>query len=265
MVLLLAMMLAIAAGLMAGGAIVITPHDHVFAASRTRLGVPHAAHLLACLPMTAVAAWGWRSTRQSRWPDALRTPWLAFFATVLATAIAAVLYHLSPSDAALAVIHVCIAAATTTLTLAFMAERVDALFGRNEAVAGACAVAGCAGLWWFAGHWVGGPADLRALVFLECLPLLLVPAGAVGLPGEHTRATDWLAMLGLYVLARGAALADTLLDPGRRGIGGHALMLGLLAAMAAWAAYRIANGSRSRPAWVLSDPTQRSTSLNTSS
>jgi hypothetical protein len=265
MVLLLAMMLAIAAGLMAGGPIVITPHDHSLAASRAWRGIPHVARLLACVPLAAVAAWGWRVTRQKAWPDALRTAWLGFFGTGFATAVAAALYHLNPSDAGFALIHVCIAAATTTLTLAFMAERIDALFGRSEAVVGACSVAGCAGLWWLAGHWVGGPADLRALVFLECMPLLLVPAGALGLPGEHTRSADWLIMLALHALARSAALADELFEPLRRGIGGHALALCLMAAMAAWAAYRISSVSRGGPAWALSSPTQRSTSLNTSS
>jgi hypothetical protein len=256
MVLLLAMMLAMAAGMMVGGPIVIMPHDPM-AASRDGIGIPRAVRVLACLPLAAAGAWGWRAAWRCGWPRALRTPWLAFFGSCMALAVVAVAYHLDASDAGRALIHVLTAAAMATLTLAFMAERVDALFGRTEAVVGACAVAGCAGLWWFAGHWVGGPADLRALLFLECLPLLLIPAGALSLPGEHTRAVDWLGILGLYVLARGAGLVHGL----------AALMVLLLAAMAGCAAYRLVSVSPGRPVRdaAASDPTQRSTSLNTSS
>jgi hypothetical protein len=256
MVLLLAMMLAMAAGMMVGGPIVIVTHDAT-AASRGGIGMAQALRALAWLPLAGAGAWGWRAASRCGWPRALRTPWLAFFGSCIALAVVAVAAHLDASDAGRALLHVLTAAAMTTLMLAFMAERVDALFGRNEAVVGACAVAGCAGLWWLAGHWVGGPGDLRALLFLECLPLLLIPAGALGLPGQHTRALDWLAILGLYVLARGAGLVDGL----------AALMAPLLAAMAGCAAYRLVSASPARSAWdaAASDPTQRSTSLNTSS
>jgi len=203
--LLLAMMLAMAAGMLVAGPIVITPRGA--AAAGARSGLVQALDVLACLPLTVVGLWGRRAARRSRWPSALATPWIAFFGLCIAMSAVDASYHLGPGAAGLALTHVAMAAAMTTLALALMAERVDALFGRTEAIAGACALAGCAGLWWFRGQWSGGPGDLRALLH------------------------------------------------------------GLLAAAAACPAYRIVAVSRGRArrAATSSEPTQRSTSLNTSS
>jgi len=268
MVLLLAMMLAIAAGMMVGGPIVIAPADHAFADQRTWFGVANAPLVAACLPLAIVAFRGWRAARASHWPDAVRMPWLAFMASCIGLTVVSIAYHLSPGDTSLALTHTAAALSMTLLSLCFLAERVDALFGRPEAIAGGCAVAGFAGLWWFAGRWVGELGDLRALLFLESLPLLLVPAGALSLPGPFTRAADWLAMLGLYLLARVAGFADAIVHSANGWVSGHALMHLLLAAVAACPAYRIASASRRGPGVhgvPLAEPSQRSTSLHTSS
>jgi hypothetical protein len=268
MVLLLAMMLAIAAGMMVGGPIVIAPADHAFAAQGAWLGIPHASLVLACLPLAAAGIRGWRAARACGWPEAVRTPWLAFMASCIALTGVAIAYHLRPGDTAMAFTHIGAALAMTMLSLCFLAERVDALFGRPEALAGGCAVAGFAGLWWFAGHWVGGQGDLRALLFLESLPLLLVPAGALSLPGPFTRAADWLLMLALYLLARLAGFGDALVHSASGWISGHALMHLLLAAVVACPAYRMASASRRAGAvrgMSVAEPTQRSTSFHTSS
>lgn len=264
-VLLLAMMLASAAGMMAWGPV------H-FPTARFAVdgpaALPPSVHALSCLPLLAAGLWGARGVRQNaRWPRALRAPWLWFFALGACSAAASAVFHLQPSVAAQAAVHAFGAAAATMLAFAFAAERMDTWFGSRAAVVTAGGASAVATLWWLAGHWAGAQGDLRALLFLECLPLLLVPAGALSLPGGFTRAADWGVMLAVYLLARLAGLFDAPLAAATGGLGGHVLMHLLLAGVAAWPIYRAAAASRGAgaPAAASSEPSQRRTSLNTSS
>ena len=109
---------------------------------------------------------------------------------------------------------------------------------------------------------------MRALLFFECLPLLLIPAGALSLDGRHTMASDWVVTLGLYLVARAAGLADGVLYGATGGLSGHTFMRLLLAASAACLAYRASvasSGSLSARPVAIGEPTQSMTSLNTSS
>lgn len=262
-VLLLAMMLAITVGMMAWGPVHFpTLRFAVDGAA----ALPPSVHALTCLPMLGVGLWGAWVVRRDRWPRALRGPWLAFFALGACSAAASAVFHLQPSVAAHVAVHGFGAAAMTLLAFAFAAERMDTWFGSRAAVIAAGVTCGVAALWWFAGHWADGQGDLRALLFLECLPLLLVPAGALSLPGRFTRAFDWGVMLLVYLLARVAGLFDGPLSGPTGGLGGHALMHLLMAGAAGWPLYRATASRRAdSPATASSESTQRRTSLNTSS
>ncbi len=268
LVLLLAMTLAMAAGMMAWGPVTLTAADHVYADQRPWAGVPSAFNTLSCFPLLGASAWGALAVWRRRWPSSMRGPWLAFFALCGALAMASLAEHVSPNDSAYATAHGFGAAAFIMLGLAFMAERMDALFGTRPALAAGMAVAACSTAWWFIGQWSFGQGDLRPLFFFESLPLLLIPAGALSLRGQHTAAGDWFASLGLYLLARAVGLGDSLIFGWTGGsISGHALMHLLLAASAACLAYRasVLPGESSAFSSVLGEPTHRRTSLNTSS
>jgi hypothetical protein len=267
MVLLLAMAFAMAAGLLAWGPVPITPADHRFADERASFGLPHFVNVISGLPLLAVSLLGLRATARGTWPSALRAPWLAFFAMCAALSAAGIAYHVDPGDIGFVLTHLFAAGALTTLTLGFLAERVDALFGHVRALAAGCGAVCLAGLWWWVGQWADGSGDLRPLLFLETLPLLLIPAGALGLTGRHTSAVDWLGMLGLYLLSRIAGFADTAVYAATEWISGHTLMHLAWAGVTGWLAYRavVAPGAERSLTAVLGESTQRSTSLNTSS
>ena len=106
----------------------------------------------------------------------------------------------------------------------------------------------------------GGAVDLRPFLLLQLIPVLLIPAGALSLPGTHTRASDWLFMLVVYAAARGFDLADASIHAATGWLGGHALMHLALAGVAARLAYR----ASSTGATVDTTGTTRAqTSLNT--
>jgi hypothetical protein len=267
LVLLLAMMIALAVGLTAWGPISLQPGDHSYADPRTWARIPNAFNVLSCLPLAGAALRGFVATWRAEWPSSLRRPWLAFFALVAVHAVAAAIYHWRPGDASHALAHVFAAGAFITLLLGFLAERVDTRCGSLQSVAAALALTVLAGLWWLGGQWSIGQGDMRALLFLETVPVLLIPAGALRLKGRFTSSGDWLAMLYLYVAARSAGLADVAVFNANGWISGHTLMHLLLAALAARLAYRAGTVPGAEPASAvpLAEPTQRKTSLNTSS
>lgn len=266
LVLLLAMTLAMAAGLGAWGPILLTPTDHLFADQRSWAGIPSTLNTLSCLPLLIVGMWGVVSAWRSNWHETLRHPWIGFFLMCVLMSLSALLHHLELSDGAFALAHAFAAGSFIMLGLAFMAERIDELFGSRPAVAIGTCVAACCAAWWFLGQWNSGRGDLRPMLFFEALPLLLIPAGALSLSGEHTTRMDWLTSLSLYVAARVAGMADGIVFGWTDGLSGHTLMHLLLAASAGCLAYRASVAPASVPAApVLLEPTHRRASLNTSS
>lgn len=266
LVLLLAMTLAMAAGLGAWGPIPLTPADHLFADQRSWAGIPSTINTLSCLPLLLVGLWGAVSAWRCNWDEALRQPWIGFFVMCMLMSLSALLHHLELSDGAFALAHAFAAASFIMLGLAFMAERMDELFGSRPAIAAGLCVAACCAAWWFLGQWSSGRGDLRPMLFFEALPLLLIPAGGLSLRGEHTTGTDWLASLSLYIAARVAGMADGIVYEWTGSLSGHTLMHLLLAASAGCLAYRASVAPGSVPAApALLEPTHRSASLNTSS
>ncbi len=259
MALLAAMTAAAAIGLVAWGPVRLSATAHEYAAAQTLWGLPGGANAIACLPMLLAAAWGWWAERRRGAPAHLRRPWLGMYTCAALGAIVAAGYHVWPSDALYLASHTAMAAAFTLLCAAMLAERVQVAFGSRAGVAASLVVAATA-----LGSSLhdGGAADLRPLILLELAPLLLVAAGVPGLPGTHTRRSDWLIMLALYGTGRLFDWADQPILEATGLLSGHTLMHLALAAAVAWAAYSAA-ARTAASATDAGDASQRSTSLNT--
>lgn len=258
--LLVALAAATVAGLIAWGPVLLAASAHAYADARTWAGLPNAANVLASLPLLAAALCGVVVTRSSRWSDELRRPWTAFHVSAGAAAAAAALYHAAPGDTSFVLAHGLTAAGFVFLGQGALAERVHPGFGSARALfgAGLLAVLACAIVLIGAGR--GHGIDMRPLLLLEVLPVLLIPAGALWLPGAHTRASDWIIMLVAYGIAKGFDVADAAVLGATGWISGHGLMHLSLAAVAGWLAYCAA-----RARWGAGSPdTLRNTSLNTS-
>lgn len=259
---LLAMTFAIAMGLLAWGPILPQSGAHQFADTRSLFGLANGVNAAFSLPMLAAGVWGWRAVQRSVWPVALQTPWRWCFACIAVTAASAVAYHLAPGERTYLVAQAAVAGSFSLLLCSFLAERVHAGFGSPLACAAAVGVAALAATL----SSLAASTDLRPLLLLQLLPVLLIPAGALSLPGQHTRQADWLLVLGLYALARVSDLSDdsVLLATGGA-LSGHALMHLCMAGVAAWLAYRI-SGAATTSADAADDGglAQANTSLSTS-
>lgn len=258
--LLVAMAVASVAGLIAWGPVTLAPSAHAYADDRAWGGLHNAANVLASLPLLAAALWGVFATRASRWGDELRRPWTSFHVCAGAAAAVAAVYHAAPGDASFVLAHALTAAGFVFLGQGVLAERVHPGFGSVRALVGAGLLAALACAIVLVGASLGRGIDMRPLLLLQVMPVLLIPAGALWLPGSHTRASDWIIMLLAYGVAKGLDAADAAVLSVTGSISGHGLMHLSLAAVAGWLAYCAASARSGAE----TPDTRRHTSLNTS-
>lgn len=263
LVLLASMSLAAMMGLMAWGPILLSAQVHEYADDHVWFGVAGAANVWVNLATFLVGAWGWHATRASHWPLQLRMPWQLFQGCAMLSAVLAALYHARPGNGLFVLAHVAAAGGFMMLTLGLLAERVDARFGSRRSCALVLIVAVSAGTAIF----FGTALDMRPLLLLEIIPVLVIPAGALSLPGRSTEALDWVVVLTLYALAKLLESADALVLRASGWISGHTLMHLALSGAVGWMAYcavRACAAKSSPGSETASDDTShRDTSLNT--
>jgi hypothetical protein len=261
-----AMAVALAAGLLAWGPVMLAPDAQRYAHTRGLVSVANFMSMLAGLAMLLASLWAWRAVRRSRWTPSVQRPWSCFFACASLSGAIGTVHALPVGNASPAFMHALAVGGFSLMLLGFLAERVDARFGSWQACLGAIFAASVAtGAWWIDAS-AQGEGDVRALLLLEILPLLLLPAGALDLRGRHTRAADWMLVLCIYAVARICGLADGAILEWAGWIRGHAVSQIATAAMASWVAWRCTRAASRTPHGFGSfgDSSQRKASLYTS-
>jgi hypothetical protein len=237
---LIAIALLAAAALAWHGPIAQWPDYHRFADTRGWLGLPNAANVLSNLPFAWVGVWGLR--RLSRMPlderdRGARRAWWVFGAAVAATAFGSALYHWAPANGPLVFDRLPIAWACAALVCALLAERVDSRWGSAAALGAALLAATLSvALWWITER--AGHGDLRAYLWVQFLPMLLVPAVLVlRLPPTGARVTPgsaWWVVLALYAGAKLMEMTDAGVFEALGFTSGHTLKHLLAAVGAGW-------------------------------
>ncbi len=231
---LLAVALLLGAALGLHGPIAQWADYHAFADTRSWLGLPNAENVLSNLPFAVIGAWGLHALASATKPS--RRAWRAFAAAVFFTAFGSTAYHWAPGNGALVFDRLPIAWACAALTCALLAERVDPRWARPLPIFIVLVMAGAAVGWWWLTEQMG-PGDLRPYLFVQFLPMLLVPAVVtLKLPARSASALaprDWWVVFGLYAAAKLMELADANILDALVIISGHTLKH-LLAAAAAW-------------------------------
>lgn len=229
----IATLLALALGL--HGPIPQWASYHAFADARAWLGIPNAENVLSNLPFAWVGAWAWCA--QARHANASPLVWHGFALALVCTAVGSALYHWAPANGALVFDRLPIAWACALLTCALLSERVDARWSSTPSLSVAVLAATAAvALWWLGER--HGAGDLRPYLFVQFLPMLLVPVALLlKLPaqGRHAlRDGDWWAVLGLYATAKLMELADHTVLDALGFTSGHTLKHLLAAGAALW-------------------------------
>lgn len=265
LVMLASMTLAVTMGLMAWGPIELTADSHRYADERVWLGLPGAANVWVNAAMFAAGAWGWHATRASRWPLELRTPWQLFHVCAMVAAGAAAMYHTRPQDTLFVLTHVATASGFVMLTFGLLAERVHSLFGSRSLCCVVLLGIALTGGGMLLAQARSGSLDMRPLLFLEIIPVLVIPAGALGLPGRSTAVFDWVVVLTLYALAKLFEMGDVFVLEASGWISGHTVMHLALTTAVGWMAYRamLARDATDAAGETSGETSQRDTSLNT--
>ncbi len=206
---------------------------HQFADARAWGLLPHAANVLSNLPFALIGAWAcWRLSGQ---PGMLA--WRLFAAAITLTAIGSSVYHWQPNNATLVVDRLPIAWACATLLCAFLAERVDSRWADSKALLLALLTSSLAVVWWAVGE-SRGQGDLRPYVFVQFLPMLLIPAALLlNMQPVWPRALPaaaWWTALALYGAAKAMEAADHNVLEALGVVSGHSLKHLLAAGTAGW-------------------------------
>lgn len=219
-----AMVLASGIGMLALGPVATVSDAHRLTDPRTPLSLKNGWSVLLQLPLLLAALAGSLCAFRSAADAPLRHAWLAFFLLAAAATLGSMADHLAPSGGGHVLSKVPTASACAVLVIIFLAERVNLTWVSLLPVSLAVASGPIGALLWLASDMLQGRPDDRLLLWLEHLPMLLVPLGMWSLPSRHLRSSDWIAALMWFTSAELIAWADLpIWTASGGGISGHAL------------------------------------------
>ena len=240
--------LGLFAGLWFAGPVKQWDNYHAFADTRGWLGVPNAADVFSNLPFFVVGVWGLLMLLSRSAPASPSRPaWRLFCVALLCTFMGSTFYHWAPNNTALVFDRIPIAWACVALTGALLAEHVNRRWAEPWVLGvGVVLATGAVAYWWLTEQ--RGSGDLRPYLFVQILPMLLVPLALLlrlpALPGACTPPSAWWAVLGLYAAAKGMEVADHAVLGATGWVSGHTLKHLLAAAAAAWIVRAVVRGGR---------------------
>ena len=202
------------------------PCYHQFADARRLLGIPNTLDVLSNLPFLLVGMagiWTWMRHPPAEAPFS----WLTFHLGVLFVAVGSSYYHANPYDASLVWDRLPMTLGFVGLSFAMIAETVHPAFDRHPLFP-ALLLAFSTVFYWYLMH------DLRLYLWVQTLPLLLVPAIVFLFPGGYTHQAYLFYALILYAGAKFAEANDRQIFELLGGhISGHTVKH-LLAAASCW-------------------------------
>ena len=165
--------------------------------------------------LLGVALWGqWILVQRHRRVTDLSWPWRALLVALACRAVVSVLQSLSEPDQLLFAAQVSQSGIAAFLFLGLMAERLDVAWGQARTVLAAGILLALAALWCHGSGQLSGRADARALLLLQLLPVLIAPAGVLGLPARAFGRHETAAMCIAYALTLVATWLPALhIDP----------------------------------------------------
>jgi hypothetical protein len=231
---LVALPLLAAAALWLYGPIAQPAHYHHFADTRMFASIPYAADVLSNLPFFIIGLWGLFNVRHASAPLKNATTWLCV--ALMATCFGSAFYHWEPNNWGLLIDRVPIALACAAITVLLLADRVHTRAGGITPlfVLNATAFASC--IVWYRSELMDA-SDLRLYLFVQFLPMLLVPVLTLLYPNGSIRVQTWWVVVALYAVAKAVEVLDHRIYEALHFISGHTLKH-LFAAAAAWVLVR---------------------------
>ena len=170
------------------------PCYHNFADARPLLVIPNFADVISNLPFLFVGIFGLRHWLRHR-PTEAPYSWLAFHLGVAGVAIGSAYYHWNPTDATLVWDRLPMTVAFVGLSIAVLSELVHPAFDRHPLAPALLLGVGSVFYWYNA-------QDLRPYLWVQTLPLLIVPTTTVVFPKRYTHRRYLLFALAFYIAAK---------------------------------------------------------------
>lgn len=213
------------------------PEYHDFADESVCFAVPHCLDTLSNLGFIAAGAWGLAFLAGARGRRAFadareRLPYLVFFAAMILVGLASGWYHLAPDNDRLVWDRAAIGLALMAWFAAIVGERTKPRRVLRWLPLLAAAGAGSA-FWWYFSETLGR-GDLRPYLFMQALPMAIVPLLLRLYPPRYPGDRDIVIVLCLYPLALAFDLLDRPVAAVLGVVGGHTLKHLIAAAAAAW-------------------------------
>jgi hypothetical protein len=175
------------------------PSYHDFADSRGLFGVPNFANVISNVPFLIVGLMGFAFCVKS--PMRSRESWALFFLGVSLVSIGSGYYHWAPENESLVWDRLPMTLAFTGLFIALLSEHVSAVSGRFALVIALLTGVASVVLWRQTGQ-------LWLYVWVQLVPLVMIPAVAVLYPAKFTHRVYLLYGLAWYAFAKIAELYD---------------------------------------------------------
>jgi len=190
------------------------PAFHLFADTRTCLGIANFANVASNVAFLAVGLAGLAWCRRHPGADAVRA-WTAFFTGVALVAFGSTWYHIEPNDASLVWDRLPMTLAFMGLFVALLAEHLGQAWERRLLVPALIVGLASVLLWKATG-------DLRVYLWVQATPFLAIAFMLACYPGRYTHRHYLLIGAGLYALAKVAEFQDReLLELTAGAISGH--------------------------------------------
>lgn len=210
---------------------------HDFADQRPLMGVPHSLNVLSNLPFILVGLVGlvFMASPASRRPGVFveaieRWPYWVYFVGLTLTGVGSAYYHADPNNATLVWDRLPLTLAFMGLFTAILAERVHVALARW--LLWPLVLVGAASVFYWDWTESVGLGDLRFYLIVQFFPLVALPFLLLLYPPRYTHASDLLASLLCYVLAKICEGLDRQLYTGAGFVSGHT-MKHLIAGVAA--------------------------------
>lgn len=176
---------------------------HHFADARTLLGVPNCLNVISNIAFLVVGVLGFRFlAAPGRFIESReRLPYGVFFGGVFLTCFGSAYYHWQPRDATLVWDRLPMALAFMSLLAATLAARISVPAGIR--LLWPLVVFGAGTVWWW--QWTG---NLWPYMAAQYFSVALIGLLVVMFPARYTRGADIWAVMGWYLVAKGAEALD---------------------------------------------------------
>lgn len=225
----IAILLLIAASFALTNAVPQDPAYHLFADTRTLLGIANFWNVASNVSFLVVGLWGLMVARRLQHEGTGRLAYLVFFAGLVLTAVGSSWYHLSPDNASLGWDRLTMTIAFAGLFPAVLAEYVSDRVART--MLSLMLIAGPASVGYWQWTEAAGAGDLRPYAVIQFAPMLTILGILVLTKNRNDVSNAFYWLLSVYFAAkifeiRDAATLDAV------GVSGHSIKH-LLAGIAA--------------------------------